>query len=80
MERQLSEREEAADPLPQLVAGHPRAGLHPPVLDQLLAGEGTEVSLGVADVDREQHRRIIAGGSLKTDCCLDLQPVHKIVS
>jgi hypothetical protein len=45
-------REEAGDPLRQLVAGRPRAGLEAPVLGQLLAREGAEMGLGVADVDR----------------------------
>ena len=58
-----AEREEAGDPLGQLVAGRARAGLEAPVLDQALALEGAEVGLGVADVDREQHRRIIAGST-----------------
>jgi hypothetical protein len=31
------------------------------VLDQLLALEGTEVGLGVADVDGEEHPPIITG-------------------
>jgi hypothetical protein len=34
------------------------------VLGQALALEDTEVGLGVADVDREQHRSIIAGVEL----------------
>ena len=45
------------DPLGQLVAGRPGAGLEAPVLDQALAVEGAEVGLGVADVDREEHGR-----------------------
>ena len=48
---------QAGDPLGQLVAGRPRAGLKAPVLDQALAVEGAEVGLGVADVDREEHGR-----------------------
>ena len=50
-----AEREEAGDPLGQLVAGRPRAGLEAPVLGEALAVEGAEVGLGVADVDREEH-------------------------
>ena len=49
---------QAGDPLGQLVAGRPGAGLEAPVLDQALAVEGAEVGLGVADVDREEHRRL----------------------
>ena len=49
-----AEREEAGDPLGELVAGRAGAGLEAPVLDQLLAFEGAEVGLGVADVDGEQ--------------------------
>ena len=45
----------------QLVPGRSRAGLEAPVLDQVLALEGAEVGLRVADVDGEQHRLIIAG-------------------
>jgi len=59
-ERHLAEREEAGDPLGQLVAGRPRASLKSPVLDQALAVEGAKVGLGVADVDREEHGAIIA--------------------
>ena len=50
-----AEGEHAGDPLGQLVAGRPGAGLEAPVLDQALAVEGAEVGLGVADVDREEH-------------------------
>ena len=57
-----AEREEAGDPLGQLVAGRARAGLEAPVLDQVLALEGAQVGLRVSDVDGEQHRRIIAAG------------------
>ena len=60
VEADPAEREQAGDPLGQLVAGRPGAGLEAPVLDQALAVEGAEVGLGVADVDREQHRAIIA--------------------
>jgi len=56
----LAEVEEAGDPLAQLVAGRAGAGLEAPVLDQLLAFEGAEVSLRVSDVDSEQHARRIA--------------------
>ena len=64
-----AEREQAADPLGQLVAGRAGAGLEAPVLDQALAVEGAEVGLGVADVDREQHagdyRRLHRIGAVK---------------
>ena len=56
VEADPAEREQAADPLGQLVTGRPGAGLKAPVLDQALAVEGAEVGLGVADVDCEQHR------------------------
>ena len=59
-ERHLAEREEPVDALGQLIAGGTRAGLEAPVLDQLLAGEGAEMGLGVADVDREQHALIMS--------------------
>ena len=52
-----AEGEQAGDPLGELVAGRPGAGLEAPVLDEALALEGAEMGLGVADVDREQHRR-----------------------
>ena len=54
-ERHPTEGEEAGDSLGQLVAGRPRPGLEAPVLGELLALEGAEMGLGVADVDREKH-------------------------
>ena len=56
VEAEPAEREHAGDPLGELVAGRPGAGLEPPVLNEALAVEGAEVGLGVADVGREQHR------------------------
>ncbi len=59
LERHAAEREETGDALRQLVARRPRAGLKAPVLDEALALEGAEMSLGVADVDREEHEAAI---------------------
>ena len=58
-ERHPTEGEKPGDALGQLVSRRPRASLKAPVLDQALAIEGTEVSLGVADVDRKEHGAII---------------------
>ena len=44
----------------QLVGGGVAAGGQAPVADQLGAVEGTDVGLGVADVDGEKHRAIVA--------------------
>ena len=51
-----AQAEQAADVDRQLVARRLAVGREAPVLDQLGAVEGADVSLGVADVDREQHR------------------------
>ena len=51
-----TQREQARDPLGDLVAGRARDGAKAPVLGQLGAAEGAEVGLRVADVDREEHR------------------------
>ena len=50
-----AQRQQAADPLRQLVPGCAGASLKTPVLSQALAIEGAEMGLGVADVHREEH-------------------------
>ena len=47
----------------ELVGGRLAHGGKAPVLEQLLAVEGPEVGLGVADVDREQHGRALCSRS-----------------
>ena len=56
-EAQALEREQVGDRRRQLVRGRAGDRGQPPVAGELLALEGAEVGLGVADVDREQHRR-----------------------
>ena len=49
------QREQVGDRRGELVGGGAGNGAQAPVAPELLAVEGTEVGLGVADVDREQH-------------------------
>ena len=45
--------------------GRARDGAKAPVLDQLVAAKGAEMGLGVADVDREEHRAIMAADRIR---------------
>ena len=51
-----AQAEQVVDRRRELVTGRLAVGREPPVLDELGAVEGADVGLGVADVDREQHR------------------------
>ena len=57
---EVAELQRSGERQRQLVGGRVAAGGEPPIADQLGAREGTDVGLGVADIDREQHRPIVA--------------------
>ena len=54
-----TQRQQARDPLGDLIPGRPRNRAKAPMLCQLLAAKGAEMSLGVADVDSEEHAVIM---------------------
>jgi hypothetical protein len=57
---ELAELQRPGERQCQLVGGRVAAGGEPPITDQLGAREGADVGLGVADIDREQLRPIVA--------------------
>src|SRR6185437_9337188 len=54
-EGDAAQLQEVAERGPKLVGGGLAHGGKAPVLDQVIAAEGAEVGLGVADVDDEEH-------------------------
>jgi hypothetical protein len=69
--------EEPGERQPQLVAGSPRLGGDAPVVDQPFLLEEAEAGLRVADVDREQHRGILAEASPERG--IDGGPPHETI-
>ena len=56
-EREVAQLQQAAQPRAELVGGRLAHGREAPVVHELVAAEGAEVGLRVADVDDEEHGR-----------------------
>jgi len=56
VEGQAAQVEQVREGGPELVRGRRAHGGKAPVLDEVLAAEGAEMRLGIADVDDEEHR------------------------